>query len=355
MSKLRKALLSITIIAIIAVYFLPWKNWAETWAKSALAARGMAQLEFHIDSIGFSKITIKDIALGELKLPDLAVGYSPLELVSGNFRDLHTSNISFRKDNLEITLKNVEASLAPDDKNEKFVGDWKIAEILVAGAPISVPPLAGKGKLELEAGTLLASGDIASSDAKTSVSFALSYPTDDADAAILTIKQAKMPWSEGEISVSKIALPLYAKTPIALNLVVKSVSLNSLLAAATSNKASGTGLVSGTIPIIISRDGTFTLKKGELRAENAGTIKLAPEVIPSDAAQVSLLREVLQDFHYSQFSMGVESDDNKQLLMSLSLDGNNPAVYNGRVVKLNIRLSGDVIELVKQSMEIIGK
>ena len=185
------------------------------------------------------------------------------------------------------------------------------------------------------------------------MNFSLNYPTADSKKAVLHIKEVFLPWNDGVVSAKNVSVPIYSDKPVALDVGIKQVSLNSLLAAATGNKATATGAVSGIIPVVMGRDGSFTVKKGSLKADKAGTISMSPDVIPSDAPQVALLRDLLKEFHYEAFSMGVESADTKQLVMLLSLTGNNPEVYNGRVVKFNVNLTGDVIELIMQSLAIL--
>lgn len=335
MKKFLKYLLVILLLLAVAAYAVPWKNMLEDKLRSELAARGMERLEFHVESVGLNEITFKDIVFGEMKLSKLSVSYALKELWEGNFRELHASEITLRKDKLEVALQGMEASLISHD--------WQVKVINIMGAPIILPPLAGKGKLDFTDNNIALSGDIFSADKKTSTSFSFDYRAEDSKSAIIKIISAILPWNEGVVSAQNISVPVYADTPISLMLNVKQVSLNTLLAAATSNRASATGVVSGVLPVVINRDGTFTLKKGNLKADKAGTLKLSPEVIPVEAAQVALLREALSDFHYSDFSMVIESADSKKLAMLLSLQGNNPAVYNGRVIKLNVHLNADML------------
>ncbi len=345
MKKFLTYLLVTMLLLTLLVFSLPWKNWLETKMKSELALRGVENLEFRIESVGLEEVVFKDIVFGELTLPKLSINYKLKELWAGNFREIHANEITFRKDKMEFILQGVDASLISHE--------WQIKVINIMGTPVILPLLAGKGKLDFAGGNILLSGDIYSIDKKNSTSFALNYPTSDSKAANLKIISAMMPWNEGVISAQNIEVPLYKTTPINVALKVKYVSLNALLAAVSSNRASATGAVSGTLPIVIYRDGTFIVKKGNLKADKEGVLKLSPDVIPSDAAQVALLREVLQDFHYNVFSMAIESADDKKLAMILSLEGNNPSVYNGRIVKLNVRLTGDVIELVMQGINLL--
>ena len=341
----RKWLVIGVVFLVVAAYFLPWKNWLEAKLKSELALQGMEQLEFHVEAVGLKEITFKDIAYGELKLPKLSVNYTLKELLNGDFREIHAKEVTLHKDKLAITLQDVDVSLISHD--------WQIKLINIAGAPVVLPPLTGKGKIEFADNKLALSGDIFSTDKKTSTSFKFDYSLNDNKSAILKIISTSLPWNSGVLSTQNISVPIYSAASIAISLKVKQVSLNSLLSAATGDRASATGVVSGTVPIIIGRDGTFTVKKADLKAEKEGVLKLSPDVIPSDTPQVALLRDVLKDFHYSIFSMGIESADSKQLSMLLSLEGNNPDVYNGRVVKLNVHLTGDVIEMITQSLNIL--
>ena len=355
LKKLLIAIVLVILAVVVAFYTVPWKNWLEQRLKTELAKNGLAQLEFAISDIGLHEISFKNISFNELQLPDLSVSYAPFEIINGKFQNLHATSISFRKDNLEINLKDIKIDQKSNVNNEKLQGEWSISDIAISGSPISLPQLTAKGTIELAEGILQIAGKTSRIDNKTNIDFKLSYPLDDANSAIINIKNIELPWNEGTISADNVKIPLYAKTPINLNVKVKKISLNQLLAIATSNKATATGVVSGTIPLIVNRDGTFILKKGNLQAEKAGIINLSPDILPSEAMQVELLSEALKDFHYTSFNMAIESGNNEQIAMLLSLAGNNPEVYNGREIKLTVHLSGDVLQMVTQTMSILGK
>ncbi len=333
------------LLALLA-YFFPWKNLLEQRLKSEIAARGISNLEFSVGSVGFEKISFKDITYGELKLPALSINYDLRELWYGGFRELHASDISLKAGQVNVTLKDVDAIITANE--------WQVKEIKITGAPVVIPMLSGKGRVEFNNNKIMLSGDIASTDKKTSSSFVFNYQVGDEKTANVKITKFTMPWNEGVVSTQNITVPIYSQNPIAINLNVHKVSLNSLLAAATANRATATGVVSGMLPVVVKRDGSFIVNKGDLKADDKGKIMLSPDVIPSDTPQVALLRDILKEFHYAVFSMGIESADNKQLSMLLSLEGNNPDVYNGRMVKLNVHLSGDVIDLVTRSLNIIN-
>ena len=115
-------------------------------------------------------------------------------------------------------------------------------------------------------------------------------------------------------------------------------------------KASGTGFVSGSATLTIFPNKTFTISDGNLAADQEGVIKIAPEALPGEKAQMEITREVLSDFHYKLLSIKTSKTANDQVAIQLSIEGNNPKAYDGRIVKLNINLTGDVIDLLNQTI-----
>lgn len=343
--RIRNLVIAIVLLLALGIYALPWKDILKSSLEAELAKRDIHNLEFSIDSVSLNKIIFKDISYGELNLSSLSVEYKPSELLKGNFQKINSDEVKIKNGKIETILHSVDVNIVSND--------WQVKTIDVTGTPVKLPPLSGNGKIELTDKNLMLSGDIFSVDKKTAAQFKFDYSLSEKNKANLKIISAKLPWSEGVISTGNIAIDLYSDKPISAQLNVKQVSLNELLSAATSKRATATGAVSGTLPIVISRDGSFFIKKADLRTEKGGLLKLSPDVIPSDTPQVALLRDILKDFHYSAFTLGVESADSKQLSMLLSLEGNNPDVYNGRIVKLNVHLNGNVIELVQQTLNLL--
>lgn len=343
--RIKNLVIAVVLLMALAVYALPWKDLLKSRLEAELAKRDIHNLEFSIDSVSLNKINFKDITYGELNLSSLSVEYELSDLLKGNFQKINSDEVKIKTGKIETLLHGVDVNIVSND--------WTVKTIDVTGTPVKLPPLSGNGKIELTNKNLMLSGDIFSADKKTSTQFKFDYSLSEKNKANLKIIAAKLPWNEGVISTQNIAIDLYSDKPISAQINVKQVSLNELLSAATSKRATATGAVSGTLPIVIKRDGSFIIKKADLRTEKGGQLKLSPDVIPSDTPQVALLRDILKDFHYSAFTLGVESADSKQLSMLLSLEGNNPDVYNGRVVKLNVHLNGNVIELVQQTLNLL--
>ena len=58
----------------------------------------------------------------------------------------------------------------------------------------------------------------------------------------------------------------------------------------------------------------------------------------------------MKNLHYTVLSIGMDSDKNHKLSAVLAVEGNNPDVANGRPVKLNVHLNGDLLDFIQQSL-----
>jgi len=126
--------------------------------------------------------------------------------------------------------------------------------------------------------------------------------------------------------------------------------VNDLLRQLTGEKASGTGEISGTLPVTIGADGSIVIANGALQAEKPGMIVLPPDVIPGDNENVALARDVMKNLHYNVLSVRVDNDKNDRISVLMNVEGNNPDVYGGKAVKLNVHLTGDVLDFIRQNV-----
>lgn len=340
--------LAVLLLLTLAVN-LPYRAWLEAKLKADLADAGFSQLDFHVSDVTARSITLSDVTLAGQKLESLTVGYGPIEIMQGNFRNLSARNMALRQGQMTVSLSEVVLNISPDAQKKHWTGPWQVKAIRVENTPVVIAPLTGEGTLTRDGSDLQLEGKIVSADKQFFAAFRLDYDSDDSSKTKLTLNPVRVPWNGGLLRVDKLLVPLFSTAPIRMLLEADKVSLDMLMAGATDKKATATGTISGSVPVTVARDGSFTLQAGTLKADSTGTLTLSPDLIPGDNAQVQMVRDVLQDFHYSLFSMGVEKGDSKTLSILLSLQGNNPQVYNGRQINLNVHLTGDVIELLTQS------
>jgi len=229
-------------------------------------------------------------------------------------------------------------------------GNWTLADIAMRDAPLPVPVLQGGGTLAVDTTHIGVKGTLKSDDGSWQAGFTMDYsPEKPADTA-LTITQAAMPWKEGRIAVRNVKIPFAGKEPLKVNLEVAHVSLAELMQSLTGDRVSATGTVSGILPLLVGRDGKIKVLEGSLKAEAPGTIAMPPETIPGDNEQVALVRQVLEDLRYSTLSIATNEDESGNLTVLMTLKGNNPKVYEGRAVKLNVNLTGDVLEFIQKNI-----
>ncbi len=165
----------------------------------------------------------------------------------------------------------------------------------------------------------------------------------------LTIAHAEMEFQGGKIRVQDVIIPLSGGA-VDATLQVENVPMDALMNALTGKRASATGLVSGKLPLTYLPEGNVILHQGQLSSKAPGKIAMQPEVIPGDNEQVALVREVMQNLHYDVLAVNMDTDAQGKLAVQLHVEGSNPDMAGGQQVKLNVNLSGDVLELIQQSL-----
>jgi hypothetical protein len=355
MSLLKKLLMGLIVIVAlcaVALAVLPWQKWLETELKAELAARGLGDIQFEVGHIGMEGITLNHLSLGEgtsATLESVTLGYAIADLLEGKVKELHTGALAFKQGDVTITIDGLDAQIDAGSPGTGMHGAWTLRNIAISGLPVPLPVMQGNGQFSLDE-VLSLKGKIQSADAKHSAMFGLDYPVRGAGVPTLTLANAQLPWSGGVIRLGQVVAEINSREPLVIPVLVEQVSLAALLQQAVGEGASATGVVSGQIPLTIGRDGAIMLQNGSLKTSHKGLLSLPPSVIPGDHPQVDVVREILKQFHYDDISLTMRSDNPKKLSMLLSLKGSNPDVYNGRQVNLNVNLTGDLLDLIRQGM-----
>lgn len=343
---------ALTLALLLAT--LPYRVAVEHVLKDKLKESGITNVNFTVDSVGLSGITLKDITLAAqqpLSIDQVTLDYSILDLLSGTqFKTLALGQLKIKNDAAEITANNLLLSFAPTGKPQSWQGSWTVESLVVEKSALPLPPLAGSGGFNADMSLVHADGDFKDAANSHKIAFDLNYGLDKAKASQLKIVSAYLPWNEGTLSVRNAIIPLGKPQAFRFVVNVQRVSLDALMQLLTGSRAKATGAMTGAIPVLVDAEGNISVSGAELKAEKSGTIMLQPDAIPGDNEQVELVRTVLTNFHYIIFSLGLETLPDDKLSMLLQLSGNNPDVYNGREVRLNVRLNGDLLNLLKQNI-----
>ncbi len=265
--------------------------------------------------------------------------------------DLATQSTTLTAGNADLPLGTLTANAQPT-QNDNWAGSWALSSLDLNDLT-PMPTLHGAGTLALENNALSMAGNLDSADKTYRGAFGLILDPAAPQNNKATITAASFPFKEGRLSTRNVVIPLSGTAPIRAAVDVQQVSVDALLQTLTGSRVTATGTFSGSIPLVINRDGTYSLGKGGLKADGAGTIQMSPEAIPGDNQQVALVRDILSNLQYSLLSVNVENSKANQMTVKLSVEGKNPDVLDGRAVKLNINLTGDLLDFVQQNIMLL--
>jgi hypothetical protein len=144
----------------------------------------------------------------------------------------------------------------------------------------------------------------------------------------------------------------------------ENIDLGLLLAEHPSSDLSGTGKLSGSIPVTLSEKGV-SVTDGLLAANSPGGrlqyhSARAAEMAASSQG-MKIITDALDDFHYTLLHSAVTYEDTGKLLLNVRLEGKNPAVENGRPINFNVTLEEDLpamlasLQLSNQISDVIKK
>ncbi len=174
----------------------------------------------------------------------------------------------------------------------------------------------------------------------------------------LNVYQNSWHWLGGELSSEPFSLPLKEKQinrkEHHLTINVSHLSLNGILHLSTLQNLSGTGSVSGKLPIRFLQDGRLFIKEGELFSDGPGTLRYLSEnsSLPTkNNKQVETLVRVLEDFRFSTLKLHLNGDIKTALESSIRIEGFNPAFRNGKAIQLHVNLSGAIGQILQSAYQ----
>jgi len=160
----------------------------------------------------------------------------------------------------------------------------------------------------------------------------------------LEIERASLAFAGGSLGLSK--LDLQRGRPVETALEIHAVELGSLLDLIGVTGLSGSGKLSGRIPIEIDGSGV-TIKDGALAAESGGIVRYTGAALPeTGTAALELVRKALADFHYTALLMRLNRSLGGDGSLLIELKGANPAVLDGQEFDVNVRLETNFDRLV---------
>ena len=168
----------------------------------------------------------------------------------------------------------------------------------------------------------------------------------------ITVIDVTMAFAGGQISGGPFSLNLDGRES-RVSFTVSDVQLPELAALSGLNGLEADGVLSGTIPIIISSD-DVVITNGVLATEAPGSIRYrrseAMTGVSETEGGLALALQALEDFQYDTLSVSVSGSAAKELEAVLALKGSNPDLYDGYPIEFNLNLTGELANIVKGSL-----
>ncbi|MCZ6829062.1 MAG: YdbH domain-containing protein [Gammaproteobacteria bacterium] len=128
---------------------------------------------------------------------------------------------------------------------------------------------------------------------------------------------------------------------------VDGIQVEQLLALAGYHAVEGTGLISGLLPLDVTRLGV-TMERGMLAAKAPGGVfRYRTEVVADTNPAMVQVIEALSNFHYTIFQVEADYLENGDLVLEMVLRGSNPALQQGRPIHLNLNVTDNIPTLLK--------
>ncbi len=292
-----------------------------------------------------SVLNVRGVAL-KASIPfEASYAYAPVPTLT-----VSSSRIAIEQKPYTVDMEPVKMTLILEEAAKIWNGTINSPKIVAAGLPQPLPEAKLEGSLVLNHEGFAGNFHL-KTKGEEELKLALDMPIKAPEKTLLTVNHFVMPWGGGRISAKSVKVPLAMDRSIDIALRLDDVDVEALLSAASQGKVQGTGKMSGVLPITYYPDGKIVLGEGGAEAIESGTISLSPDALPAQGgAELDVLKAALQNFHYTSLKIKVSSDAGDKSLISLALEGQNPDAFEGRPVKLNVNLTGDILPLIQQSL-----
>lgn len=170
-----------------------------------------------------------------------------------------------------------------------------------------------------------------------------------------TLKLGESTWqcAGGELKLDAVTLNLDKPEIDNMVLRVEQAQLADIMNVLAKGQVNAEGLVDGTIPLSY-KDGVLSFHAGELKARAPGVLQYKPDEgtagILSGQSQTELLRDALADFHFDVLDMTLDTENAKDMHLTMKIAGKNPAVLSGKPIELNVDLRGNIADIVQAGM-----
>ncbi len=175
-------------------------------------------------------------------------------------------------------------------------------------------------------------------------------------AGVLNIQQANADFLGGRLRIAPRSIDL-SSDPWLLPIDVYDISLAKLLELYPAEGLSGTGSLTGRIPVLVGGAGA-EVDEGRMAAEPpGGKIRLPAERLKAmlgSRPEMEPVVEALQNFHYKVLNSTIDYDTDGKLILDLRLEGQKASERREQPIVLNLNLEEDIPALLT-SLQLSGR
>lgn len=170
----------------------------------------------------------------------------------------------------------------------------------------------------------------------------------------LEVEKAEWRWAGGIVRAEPFAFsPAAPKGTVHLR--AERVGLAPLLGLAAVEGLEATGTVSGGLPVRIEPDAVH-LDGGVLESDGPGELRYDPIRPPGflqgeAGSPTGLLMGALTDFRYENLRATLDGRAGGELAVAFAVRGANPSFYDGYPVALNLKVTGALDRILRQSLD----
>ncbi|WP_166261265.1 intermembrane phospholipid transport protein YdbH family protein [Marinobacter salicampi] len=180
--------------------------------------------------------------------------------------------------------------------------------------------------------------------------------TDQWEAGQLRVQQATAALLGGRASAIPGKFDL-ASWPLAVDIELDRIDLGELLSVYPAEGLSGTGRLTGLLPLLVGPDGIRVQGGKVMATAPGGVLKLPAERLQAMARgnqAMGLVADALANFHYSVLNTTIDYKKDGKLTLGLHLKGQNPDVRDGHPLVFNINVEEDIPALLT-SLQLSGR
>ncbi|MDH3639720.1 MAG: YdbH domain-containing protein [Gammaproteobacteria bacterium] len=137
--------------------------------------------------------------------------------------------------------------------------------------------------------------------------------------------------------------------PFTTVLSIDEVDLASLLALLEQEGLSGSGSLTGSIPLAFHAD-YFVIEKAELHSTTQGNLRYTPSEGKVSERIDNIALTALKDFRYQVMNMELDYDREGNYGIKTRLEGHNPDLYDGHPIAFNLNITGTLPGLLRSSL-----